>query len=131
MGVAVWLQFLRLVRMAVRAMLSRVLVFVLLRIACLGMCVRMLMLMFVFVDMVVFMSVRNPIVGVLMGMGVGVIVLMLMAMIVLTFHRISLQLARLARDHCDTKGAESAPLQAWLRSTSIGVRSSRARPCRT
>jgi hypothetical protein len=43
-----------------------VLVLVLMRIACTGMLVPMLMLMFVFVDVVVFMSVRRLVVRVLM-----------------------------------------------------------------
>ena len=90
MRVVVWFQFFRIVRMIVRAGISRVLVFVLLRIACVGMFVRMLMLMFVFVDVVVFVRVLNLIVGVLMGMSMSmsVFVLMLVAMFVLAFHRI-------------------------------------------
>ena len=89
MRVAVWLQFLRPVRMAVRAVFSRMVVFVLSRIANVGMCVRMLMLMFVLVNMIVFVRVRDPIVGVFMGMSVNVLVLMFVGMIVHAFHRSS------------------------------------------
>lgn len=80
--------------MVVRAVLSLMLVFVLLRIACVGMLVRMLML--VLVCVVVFVSVRDPIVGVLMSvrMSVFVLVFMLVAMIVLAFHQILLQSPR-------------------------------------
>ncbi|MGB8297310.1 MAG: hypothetical protein WCG85_17925, partial [Polyangia bacterium] len=51
------------------------------------MVMRVLMRMFVGVDMLVFMRVRHPIMGVLMGMSVKV--LMLVAMLVLAFHRSS------------------------------------------
>ena len=94
MGVVVWFQLLRLVRMVVRAVLSLMLVFVLLRIACVGMLVRMQMLVFVLVDVVVFVGVRGPIVGVLMGMRMSVLMLVLVAMIVLAFHQILLQSPR-------------------------------------
>ena len=73
-------------------MLSLMLVFVLLRIACVGMLVRMLMLVFV----VVFVSVRDPVVVVFVSvrMSVLVLVFMLVAMIVLAFHQILLQSPR-------------------------------------
>ena len=87
--VVVWFQFLRLVRMIVRPVFPLMLVRVLLRIACVGMLVPMLMFMFVFVDVFVLVSVRRLVVGVLMCMCVSVFVLMLVAMIVLTFHRVS------------------------------------------
>jgi hypothetical protein len=76
--------------MIVRPVLSGMLVFVLVRIACVGMLVRMLMLMFMAVDMGVLVSVRDLVVGVLMGMSMSV--LMLVAMNVLAFHRIPLRL---------------------------------------
>jgi len=88
--VVVWLQFLRLVRMIVRAVFFPVLVFMLGGIAAVGMLVRMLMLMLMAVEVVVFVSVLNPIVGVLMGMSVSVFVLVVVAVIVFAFHRISL-----------------------------------------
>jgi len=87
--VVVRLQFLRLVRMIVRPVFPLMLVRVLFRIARVGMFVPMLMFMVVFVDVVVLVSVRRLVVGVLMCMCVSVFVLMLVAMIVLTFHRIS------------------------------------------
>ena len=90
MPVLVWHQFLRLVRMIVRAVFPPMLVVVLLRIACVGMLVRMFMLMFVFVDVVVLVSMRRPIVFVLMCMSMSVLVLMLVAVIVFAFHRIPL-----------------------------------------
>ena len=83
MGVVVWFQ---LLRMGVRAVLSLMLVFVLLRVAWVGMLVRMPM--FVLVGVVVFVSVRGPIVGVLMGVRVSMLVL------VLPFHRNLLHLLR-------------------------------------
>ena len=94
-SVIVWLQFLGLVCMVVRAVFSRVFVFVLVSIACMSMLVRMLMLMFMAVDVGVFVSVHNPVMGVLMGMNMSVVVLMLVAMIVLTFHWILLRLPRM------------------------------------
>ena len=45
--------------------------------------------MFVFVDVVVFMSVRGFVVRVFVCMGMSVFVLMLVAMIVFTFHWVS------------------------------------------
>jgi hypothetical protein len=84
--VVVWLQFFRLVRMIVRAVLPLMLVLVLLRIARVGMLVHVLMRMFVFVDVFVLVSVRRLVVGVLVCMSMSAFVLMLVAMIVLTFH---------------------------------------------
>ena len=81
MRVIVWFQLLLLVRMVVRAGLSLMLVFVLLRVAWMGMLVRMPMLVFVLVGVVVFVSVRGPIVGVLMGVRMSMLVL------VFPFHR--------------------------------------------
>jgi hypothetical protein len=75
--------------MIVRAVFSLVLVVVLVGTACVGMLVRVLVLMFVVVDVVVFVGVLNPIVGVLMLMGMSVFVLVLVAVIVFAFHRIS------------------------------------------
>ena len=83
MRVVVWFQLFRLVRMAVRAVFP--LMLVPFRIAVVG----MLVLMFVFVDVVVFMSVRGFVVRVFMCMGMSVFVLMLVAMIVFTFHWVS------------------------------------------
>ncbi len=97
----VWLQVLRLMRMIVWAVFPHMFVFVLVGIARVGMLVRMLMLMFMAVRVGVFVSVRNPIVGVLMGMSMSVFVLMLVTMTVLAFHRIPLRFARLAQSQCD------------------------------
>ena len=83
MRVVVRFQFIRLVRVTVRAVFS--LVLVLLRIALMG----MLVLMFVFVDVVVLMSVHGFVVRVLVCMGMSVFVLMLVAMIVFTCHWVS------------------------------------------
>ena len=71
--------------MIVRAVFPLMRVLVLLRIVCVGMLVRMFML----VDVVVLVSVRRLVVGVLMCMGMSVFVLMLVAMIVSTFHWVS------------------------------------------
>lgn len=78
MRVVVWFQLFHLVRMTVRAVFA--LMLVLFRVACVG--------MLVFVDVVVFVSVIRPVVGVLMVMSMSVFVLMLVAMVVLAFHRI-------------------------------------------
>ena len=86
MRVLVWFQFFRFVRMTVRAVFPLVPVLVFLSIACMGMLVPMLVLMFVFVDVVVLVSVRRLVVGVLVFVSMSVFVLMLVAMIVLTFH---------------------------------------------
>ena len=83
MRVVVWFQRFRLVRMAVRAVF--VFMLVLFRVTLMGMLVPM----FVFVDVVVFMSVRGFVVWVLMCMGMSVFVLMLVAMIVFTCHWVS------------------------------------------
>ena len=77
------MRFARLMRMTVRAVFALVLVFMLVKIARVG--------MLVCVDVLVFVSVRNPIVGVLMQMSMSVFVLVLVAMIVRTFHRIPLR----------------------------------------
>ena len=74
--------------MNVRAVFPRMLVLVLVRIACVGVLVHMLVHMLMFVDVVVFVSVLRPVVGVLMVMSMSVFVLMLVAMVVLAFHRI-------------------------------------------
>lgn len=83
MRVLVWFQLFRLVRMTVRAVF--VFMLVLFRVTLMGMLVPM----FVFVDVVVFMSVRGFVVWVLMCMGMSVFVLMLVAMIVFTCHWVS------------------------------------------
>jgi len=86
MRVVVRLQVLQFVRMSVGAMFPGMLVSMLVGIARVGMLVRMLMVMLVAVGVGVFVSVRNPIVGVLVGMGMSVFMPMLVTMIVLTFH---------------------------------------------
>ena len=81
------LQFLQLVRMFVRAVFSRVLVFVLVRSSRMRMLMRVLVLMRMLVDMFVFVSMRGPAVRVLMIMNMSVLVLVFVAMVVLAFHR--------------------------------------------
>jgi hypothetical protein len=81
MRVDVWFKLFRLVRVTVRVVFALVLVLV--GVAFMGM--RVLM----FVDVVVFMSVRGLVVRVLMCMGVSVFVLMLVAMVVFICHWVS------------------------------------------